>query len=340
MRTLWLHVGCHKTGSSFLQASLAASVERLAAAGVRYPVDPDAGSAALIPVGNGLGVWRRLADGPDWPEGERSDLLFSSEILHTRLRDPWALASLRRRARAAGVERVVAVVYLRGPVDHAASWYQQQVKRHGTTRFVAEFFEDYAYPATTVALLDALAEVGELRVRNYDVERRRLAASLEEVLELPEGTLVTPAAAVNRSLTRAELGLQRRVNERLGPSGELVADVLCEEFPAVPAETELPPEPVQRRMLARQAAALDRLDALLPEGQPLDRGTRSPPVGAGTPLTAAQLEAVVGRLVEEVRERRRGSPGHLVATRWTGTVRGARRLRGRALRWVARRRAP
>ena len=40
MRTLFLHVGHSKTGSSFLQASFANSIERLAECGIDYPGAP------------------------------------------------------------------------------------------------------------------------------------------------------------------------------------------------------------------------------------------------------------------------------------------------------------
>jgi hypothetical protein len=338
MRTLWLHVGCHKTGSSHLQSTLAASAPRLAAHGLLYPVRTGVADGAQITVGNGLDVWRYLR----WEARKgftrvRPDLLFSSEILHSRLQDPWAVTSLTRRARAAGIDRIAFVAYVRSPVDHAASWYQQVVKRHGSTQDVVEFFDQYGYPGATVLLLERLAALGPVTVLGYDQHRRSLAPSLEEVLGLPLGTLRPPAdVVVNRSLTLAELALQRSVNARLGTSGELVSDVLCQRFPEVAPEAALPPVAVQRRMLLRETPALDRLDALLPEDEALDRGTRNPPSGPGAPLEPDQLLAVVDRFVEEVGRLRGTHPADGLARARTAGVRTARRLRGGVLRRIAR----
>ena len=88
MRTLFLHIGQGKTGSSFLLAAFAASADALLEAGIRYPADAGGHERAVsggITSGNGVLLTEALADEERLAallaDGDGADLAFSREQL-------------------------------------------------------------------------------------------------------------------------------------------------------------------------------------------------------------------------------------------------------------------
>ena len=79
MRTLYLHIGHSKTGSSFLQASFANSIEAMAEHGIDYPGAPNAAAEGWkISSGNGQALMTEPAKNIK-VSGER--VFFSAERL-------------------------------------------------------------------------------------------------------------------------------------------------------------------------------------------------------------------------------------------------------------------
>ena len=316
MRTLFLHIGHGKTGSSYLQSAFVKNRAAMARLGLTYPEDPSDSRALAggITIGNGRPLiramesrWRAAMLAPRLRRAP-GHVLYSSEFLFGALGQEGALARLRELARRSGFERIEILIFIRDPLDHLPSFYQQKVKREGFRGGIARLSRIYRVPARVAALLrgaDDAEEIG-VTVRNYSRRRSALLAVAADWAGLPEGALAAPGkAVVNRSLTRAELNAQRIINARFGPSGRIAADRFCEELPDIAAEhVELTRRPA-RRMIRRLAADIRYVNRVVPPEEryradfnalPLKQRRRAAPT-----LNAAQVRVLIEGLTGEMR---------------------------------------
>jgi hypothetical protein len=235
-RHILLHVGHGKTGSSFLQSAMANSIDILADHGIAYPLGPDERErvrAGEISSGNITASPRRLAR-----MLERGDdrLLLSSEALFNKMRPNGFMDKLRRREPELKVD---ALVYIRDPLDHAVSKYQQSIKRQGSTENFETFLASYNQPAKVVQFITWLETFDvTVTLRNYSRHRDDLLDTLGAWLGLEPGTLIPPPMAqVNRSMTNAEIAIQKAFNQHFGAdSARFVSDPLCERLPEIRSE--------------------------------------------------------------------------------------------------------
>lgn len=262
---LLLHIGQAKTGSSYVQSalSLAASGDRdaLATAGVAYPIAPEiAGEAAK----------GRISSGNFWPRDGALEaviaagratglpaLLISSEAIFGQIAQAESRFLEALRGLCPDAELRV-LCYLRDPLDHAVSGYQQRVKRGGFAGTLADTLNGFAMPDMTVRALSRLRAAGaEVTIYNYSRHADRLLESFEHWLGLPGGTLPTPPTGrINRSLTRAELALQKAFNAHLGArASRLISDPLCNELPDLASEAPLADRDALAAFLERMARA-------------------------------------------------------------------------------------
>lgn len=278
-KTLYLHIGHGKTGSSYIQSSLALSMERLAAHGLAYPRPASWADASRgrITSGNGKRLLDHLekgSDPPDGLEGAHEGIVLSFEGLFRWLLQAEAPARLHAFMEAHGFQTLRMLLFIREPVAHAASSYQQTVKRGGSSRPMEEYFASYERPAQVLALLRQFEGRPETRfdVRNYSAHRDGLLDVVECWLEVPAGTLaMPPVEVVNRSLTGAELELQRQLNRHWGDAAGRVADALCNRLPDIPADAVRPPLEVQEALWERLAPAIGEINHRIPEPERLDR---------------------------------------------------------------------
>ena len=232
-----LHIGHGKTGSSFIQSSLALSVALLRNAGIEYPEIVSLKGAARGNISSGnlaadkafvqtvTDVARRH------PKAER--LLFSSEFLFVYIHgDNETLARLQRDF------DVTVVLFIREFLACKISNYNQGVKRHGYTNPLGPFLAEDQSPKAVLSVLQAVERAGcRLEVFNYSRHSEHLLATFAGAIGVaPETLAQPPVARVNRSLDEAELALARRFNAALGESsGVLLADVLCQHLPLHPS---------------------------------------------------------------------------------------------------------
>lgn len=295
MRTLFLHIGHSKTGSSFLQASFANSVDRLAEHGIAYPGAPSEAAAGWkISSGNGQAL---LTAPPEQFEMARDKVFFSAERLFLAFaqdRDwPDRLNALCAHH---DVARVEVLMFLRNPIPHAESSYQQMVKRGGLTHGANSVFGKYVQPEL---VRDALTrDFGDLpitwHVFNYDRHKTELIPITEEFLGVPEGTLVRGGdRPVNRSMTAGELVLLRGLNAHDNAGAARLADALCNETPDTPSETVYPETEVQQRMIDRLAPAIAQVDEMLDPAERYEVELK-PAAGAAASyaFSADQLEVI------------------------------------------------
>ena len=306
MRKLYLHIGHSKTGSSFLQASFANSVAVMAGHGIDYPGDPsEAATGWKISSGNGQTL---LTEPPEAFRIARDRVFFSAERLFRSfaMEKDWS-ARLAAFCACHDIGAVEVLMFLRDPIPHAESSYQQMVKRGGVTEGVEATFANYNYPEL---VRDALTrDYGAVPVRwhvyNYDRHKTELTAIAERFLDLPAGVLVRgDDRPVNRSMTAAELMVLRGLNAHDPKAAGALADALCNEVPDVASETVYPPRPVQRSMLKRLSRAMAQVDALLDEGERYGSELRQPARQAErlffSPRQVEVMTDVLGRRVGAV----------------------------------------
>lgn len=310
-RTLYLHVGHPKTGTTWLQSIFLASADRLQRHRIAYPLTPAIATAASTRIQSGNAG--RAAGSPSSFRGflnqnkGKSDvsILMSSESLFSGMQH-WFENEAQLRVFLETVctdfrfSRVKVLLFIRNPVASAASSWQQRAKRSGEVRSIEEFFRSDNRPGTVADFMRSLQGSDRIRltVRNYSRVSKSLATAAADWLGVPEETFVIPAAEqVNRSMTYAELELQRALNSQIGPSGDILSDPLCEELPDVKSEKWIPGIEAQQALWDKNAPAIEYVNGLV---APEDRYEfdRLDPVEPGERLTLsrAQLE-LIGRVL-------------------------------------------
>ena len=228
-----LHIGHGKTGSSYIQSSLALSAGRLRNVGIEYPeletfewairggISSGNMGAAENFVQTVIDVSRRHA--------QANRLLFSGEFLFHRIAaDRESLATLQKSF------DVTVVLFTREFLAHALSAYGQYVKRGGGTTTFANYLPEYRRPQEVLKVLEAVERSGcRVRIHNYSRHANRLLDVFAEAIGVPIETLMRPPVPrVNRSLDEAELSLVRSLNAVTDrQTSERLADALCERLP-------------------------------------------------------------------------------------------------------------
>ena len=286
MAILYLHVGHSKTGTSWVQAALRENAAALAGSGLAYPIlHLGIGDEQGAEIGQGNGL--ALATSPVGELESRlrtigratrpAGVVLSSEEFFPRLTQHDDPAALPRAALAAGFDRTEILLFIRNPVGHAASLWQQYLKRGGGSAPIETFFEKYSVPERVERFLDrfmSMDGVG-LTCLNYDRHRHDLLTPLRAWLGQAALALTPPrAATINRGMTRAELALQAALNRRIGRAGRILSDALCVGLPDLPPDPVYPDPACQRAMCGRLASTLARVNARLPRGGAISAGHR------------------------------------------------------------------
>ena len=275
-RTLWLHIGHGKTGSSYLQSVLALNREALIGRGVDYPAPRDIAAARMgeTTVGNASrfrrqlgGAWSSRLAGVRHSFG-RGDVLLSNEGLLNALAYEVSRRNLMRFAAVAGFDRIRALLFIRDPDEHFLSFYGQVVKYRGETRDIDDMLSRYPPPRNVNAFLKAMRDEPDVdvTVRNYSRVRGALKAELADWLGLSVNALADPpVSAVNRSLTAEEIAVQRALNHRFGPCPALYADRIGRAPPMSPATKLALTAPQRDRLRDDLQVTMRRVNKWLPE---------------------------------------------------------------------------
>lgn len=312
MTDLALHVGHSKTGTTWLQATLALSRTSLGARGVSYPEHGAARDAASARIERGNAPHLALSGDalrrnlPVAVPGQRA-VLYSSEELFPQLCALSEPAVLAAAAEAAGYSSIRILLFIRDPVEHAASLWQQYLKRAGGTAPIEAFFGKYAVPLRVAEFLGRYGAVDgvEVSVRNYSRCRGQLAECMADWLGVPVGDLSVPGVrTLNRSLTEGELAFQRALNRHLGKAGVILSDALCEGMPDRVATMPLPQRQLQDAMWQRLGPAMAEVNALVPEEERYRSDVRNPSAASPPTLDAAQIDVIADALGAEIRRLR------------------------------------
>lgn len=236
MRTLILHGGAPKTGTSFLQVLFAQNAQRMRDEGVIYPEGHLFNEArnGQITSGNGVEIANfirphlphKIDDLDSFPDrlenlvenAGDSDILLSSEYLNCPNNDRMKLISSIVREKGFEIQYVY---FVRDIGVAAFSSYCQQIKRHGEARTFANFIHgwDPLYRNTLEMAINSIGE-NNVRVFNFDEHRDNLADFFfRDILGL--GFSPDVARVVNRSLSPNEAEILRLLNASTGSNSKV-----------------------------------------------------------------------------------------------------------------------
>lgn len=280
-KTVFIHCGAPKTGTSFLQVLFARYSEQLAASGIFYPENSFHAQARAggITSGNGIelanfidpSLPHRIENKGAFPAMMRRllendkvrSVLYSSEFIafsHQGRSDRVA----RIIKQCGYVPRIVFFVRDYGPA--ALAGYSQMVKRHGETRSFNEFLRTWNpnYMSLIQAQIRAFGP-DAVTVLNYERSKQNLAQVMfRDVLGMDFVPKENPR--INRSLGAGELRLLRLMNERYpqahrGQLSTFVSDTLMETA-APPSQPQLTLDDYQL-LRDRFAGEIDKINGLI-----------------------------------------------------------------------------
>lgn len=273
MRTLWIHAGRGKTGSSFLQKRFARHQQKIRTAGIAYPADPaylslaEAGQTTSG-TGDDGDLKQRIAAAPD-----NLDVLINYEGFFAFLaRDPMLeMTRWRHWMKEFGFDRIKVLLFIRDPIGHAGSEYLQAVRYNVETKTLNAFAAEYMRPKQVLRVVRAMQSIEwiDLTVLNYSVVRDPLWAETLGWLAL-QNNMVTakPEPHINRALTRGEMQVLRRTN-RASP---LLARAMAREglhmFPNLQTGPAMVPDKeAQQLIFAHNKEAMQAVNAQIAPAQ-------------------------------------------------------------------------
>lgn len=235
-KSIIIHIGHCKTGSSFIQSSLDKSVDRLFRHGVSYPSSNDRKTVSDSYIRSGNTRAKKLDSTCKKfvtnSSGAAPSLLLSNELLF----DNFVTNENYFRFLSALDARVRIILFTRDPLDYAISSYNQLLKRHGYIDTFDEFIGQFDYFDLLFSFFD-LAKRHSIAVDfvNYSNIKEPILDKFSDLIGVPRNTLEAPDVdVVNRSLSEVEMYIQQQFNKKYGREArKFVANPLCEKLPCI-----------------------------------------------------------------------------------------------------------
>lgn len=335
MKTLFLHVGHAKTGSSYLQSLFARNSDFLESCRIKYPFDESIREARLgkITTGNGKLLVEKMlenrgSDG-DWSELYSSEILFPyfTESGFTPYYDFWLeerkaldpevrFEKLLQWAEEWGFERVEVLLFIRNPISHALSQFHQRVKRGGCTQGVSEVFASFEVPRLVAEFLDVARrfEIVRVSVRNYSVVANELDLVVSRWLKVSEFPFVDRDETVNRSMSVSEVEFLRCLNRTSKRSGLTLSDRLCHLIPNINPPKAYPASEVQAELWRRNLPEIEKVNSWISREDyyQFDRKEPNDDISEFT-FSAAQIGVIADCLGERISELESGEKNRIDA---------------------------
>lgn len=277
-RTILMHVGQGKTGSSYLQSCLALSIDAMAPFRIAYPIaeaDRVRGEKGHVNMGNFRPRSREtghfaedmssLLNLVDW--NRYHSVVVSNEGMYLSLNYKGLLPSLLQATEG---YRLKFKMVIRDPFEHALSVYQQGLKANLISNINEHFAQKYNVPVQTRDFIYLLKDHDvDVSITNYSRHKKELLKNFEQWIGLPAGAMIrAPRSRVNRSLTRSEMEFQRAFNRHAGPRARLmVADFLSNELPEIKPENPYIDHRTLETFLGRMRDQIDEVNTLLPANE-------------------------------------------------------------------------
>jgi hypothetical protein len=308
MRTLYLHLGYFKTGSSFLQEMWRLNEGMLCQQGLSYHVPPKitGGGFGKITSGNGGLALRGATELGEALVNVTQDCscLLSSEHFFTQILESRDLSFIPAIASKFGFERVKSLLLVRDPFGLMSSLYDQALKRAGGAMTIEEFYHDpsaVVTPAKTLTVIEKLdaLEGADLEVLNYSLNKKRILEASSEWLGIDSSGFEKPEVqTVNRSLNSGERELLRQLNRVKARSAIDLSNSLCESLPLIASDQIAPSEQVQECFLAENESVFRKIQERLSQGQELSLELLTAPDSETFTFTREQLSVLVEYIVK------------------------------------------
>ena len=221
MKKLYLHIGFGKTGSSALQSWLSLNSKALGKQGIDYADLAPKAKFNEVSSGNGRALFIACRQ-KQFDEVER--LICSKYFFNPRNSVSIVSCELLQGIKKPTIEKlhdicqrndidITIIAYVRSIYEQCYSNYLQRVKRSGATHAYGEEEEDITFSNTAEKLGRYLDVFGsQLTVLNYDNEKHDICGSFSRVTGINPKHTKTTSQRVNRSLTREEMEVLRRLN--------------------------------------------------------------------------------------------------------------------------------
>lgn len=289
LRTLYLHIGLPKTGTSYLQACFYHSREKLQSLGLDYPfaqVDTYTmanGRQGVFIKGNGhvpLQDLSILATHLGMLEGQGGDVFFSSELFLEYPLHSNGGRDFVETARHHGFTQICILLFVREPLALFRSMNLQRSKAHDAVYFQPQEYSNrfIGYMNQALRYLEALEAFPEvsMTIRNFSRLRDRIVAVTESWLGIPEGTLARPSLdTLNRSLTADEDVLSDAIKRNMTRPYP-VFGALAEQLPQLSTPMRWPSVEEQRYQHEGLRELLEAFTRRLPPDEPLVFEFREP----------------------------------------------------------------
>ena len=231
-RTVIIHVGHGKTGTSYIQSALALNRDNLSELGISYPYDSSIELAIKGDTTSGNG---ELFQSNYTPAVEEVDqILFSSEILFHSLINDSGLSL--RHSLMNKYENVKIILYTRDILDMLVSTWGQLVKKMGATIGLNDYIQSKKdrHHEKVVSWINLSQKMGyALELRNYSRCKNNLLKTFYTCLGLNELQTVNftlpQYETINRSLSNIELESLRIINKSMPDVGQCISDKLITE---------------------------------------------------------------------------------------------------------------
>jgi len=231
VRSLLLHIGPHKTGTTAVQGAFHVSRDRLAAHGIHYAGETrQRFRAALAAVGSPGPKGQPPPDRASW-DALITEITTADEDCIVLSSEAFAGAddaTARRIVGELGDRPVHVVVTLRPLAKIAPSQWQQMVQnglRAPYDRWLAKVFNDaddrsvsdtfwrrHDHAGLIARWIPVVGAENLTVIAVDDSDRGGVLRSFEQLLGLPTGVLESPVELTNRSLTWGEVELIRAIN--------------------------------------------------------------------------------------------------------------------------------
>lgn len=280
-KTLFVHCGGSKTGSSAIQNFLELRRDSLAALGFAYLNPVKISSEHQVQSGNGAELATMLMDsqlaGMDPQEhlqrlvGEAPNAICSSEFFSDM--DSAAWNRLHAAAERIGIA-LRPIFFVRNVIPFLGSLYDQAIKRHGEWRSFDVWSQEgvWQHPRALRALQGS-SVAASLTVLHYDRTADCVVEQFLRVIgiaqDLPLGD-DDKRRRVNRSLRQGERDALRVINETLGGEySEELSDMLLHVLPQSVAEPVAASQSIVQLLQERYQADVDWVNKTWFGGEPL-----------------------------------------------------------------------
>ncbi|MFN4160068.1 MAG: tetratricopeptide repeat protein [Gemmobacter sp.] len=304
-RSIMVHIGHGKTGSSFLQSSLALNKDLLEAQNIRFPINPNQLAAAQqgkTTSGNQATFMGDVNTGVARFDPGFSYLYSGEGLFAVFATKPDVSDKLALIAKETGHE-VKILLFIRDPDEYALSHYLQVLQMGRSVEDLDSFCRNHGAKLAHQkfenlrTIMNLCARHGfQLTLLNFSRERKSLLDHMARFIDLPPGiNLASPDRPVNRSIGALEVGVQQTLSRSLAHIG---APRKSNYLKAVVDETStmrfVPPS-ISADLLLQMGESIrtemEAINQLLPDGQKYENRAGAAARQAEAPESGTEAQA-------------------------------------------------